>query len=133
MIINTSVKVRSFLSPCSLSRRLGPLPKASHKRRQELPTPSGCCQSPVKLTVSLRPCPPSLGGGPKAGLSGRHCFHQPLSSDSCVQEQDWAPRTSRPAWLPVSGGNVGQKSHPTRQIFLHSRGKEVGPCAQELA
>lgn len=73
--------------------------KASQKKRQELPTLSDHGQSPVQLTASWRPCSLSLGGRPKAGVSGPHGLHQPPSSDACLQDQDWASWAGRPALL----------------------------------
>lgn len=132
MIISTSGKGRSFPSPCSLSRGLGCLPKASQKKRQELPTLSDHGQSPVQLTASWRPCSLSLGGRPKAGVSGPHCFHQPPSSDACLQ----GPRLGIVGWQACiaakSSGHVGQTNHPVRTLCVHVDSRP-GPCAQELA
>ena len=97
MIINTSGKGRSFPSPCSLSR--GAWVSSQGLPEKETGTLSDHDQSPVQLTASRRPCSFFLGGRPKARVSGPHCFHQPPSSDSCLQDQDWASWASRPAWL----------------------------------
>ena len=127
MIINTSGKGRSFPSPCSLSR--GAWVSSQGLPEKETGTLSDHDQSPVQLTASQRPCSLFLGGRPKARVSGPHCFHQPPSSDSCLQDQDWASWASRPA---KSSGHVGQTNHPVRTLCVHVDSRP-GPCAQELA
>lgn len=128
MIISTSGKGRSFPSPCSLSGGLGCLPKASQKKRQELPTLSDHGQSPVQLTASWRPCSLSLGGRPKAGVSGPHCFHQPPSSDACLQDQDWALWAGRPAWLQRAVDTWARQTTLSElSVFTWTAGRDLVP------